>query len=52
MPNNPWLQHVKSEWAKNKGKMSYKQNLMAAKKTYKRKAPAARPKKKARKAKK
>ena len=50
MPN-PWLQHVKSEWAKNKGKMSYKQAMVAAKKTYKRKAPAAKPKKKARRAK-
>ena len=35
---NPWLVHVKSFWAKNKGKMSYKAALVAAKKTYKKKS--------------
>ena len=32
---NPWLTHLKSFWSKNKGKMSYKQAMVAAKKTYK-----------------
>ena len=34
---NPWLEHVKKERSKNKGK-SYKQILMIAKGTYKGKA--------------
>ena len=32
---NPWLAHLKSFWAKNKGKMSYKAAMSAAKATYK-----------------
>jgi len=32
---NPWLAHLKSFWAKNKSKMSYKAAMVAAKKTYK-----------------
>ena len=32
---NSWLIHLKAFWAKNKGKMSYKQAMVAAKKTYK-----------------
>ena len=35
---NPWLTHLKSFWTKNKGKMSYKQAMVAAKKTYKKTA--------------
>ena len=35
---NPWLAHVKKFWAKNKGKMSYRQALVQAKKSYKKKA--------------
>ena len=31
---NPWLVHLKAFWAKNKGKMSYRQAMVAAKKTY------------------
>ena len=31
---NPWLSHLKKFWAKNKGKMSYKAAMSAAKKTY------------------
>ena len=44
---NKWLDHLKAFWAKNKGKMSYKQAMVAAKKTYKKSAAPA--KKKARK---
>ena len=32
--SNPWLSHLKSFWSKNKGKMSYRQAMVAAKKTY------------------
>ena len=32
---NPWLEHVKKVWAKNKGKKSYKATLVEAKKSYK-----------------
>lgn len=32
---NPWLSHLKAFYAKNKGKMSYKQAMKEAKKTYK-----------------
>ena len=32
--SNPWLSHLKSFWAKNKSKMSYKAAMQAAKKTY------------------
>ena len=31
---NPWLAHLKSFCAKNKTKMSYRQAMSAAKKTY------------------
>ena len=31
---NPWLVHLKSFWAKNKGKMSYRQAMVSAKKSY------------------
>ena len=34
---NAWLTHVKQFWAKHKGKMSYRQALVAAKKTYSKK---------------
>jgi len=51
MAKNAWLDHLKSFWASNKGKMSYKQAMVAAKKTYRR-ADSAKPKKKARKARK
>ena len=45
---NAWMTHLKSFWAKNKGKMSYKQAMVAAKKTYKKgSAPASDDKKKA-----
>ena len=32
---NPWLVHLKQFWAKNKGKMSYRQAMVKAKATYK-----------------
>ena len=32
--SNPWINHLRSFWAKNKGKMSYKAAMSAAKKTY------------------
>ena len=38
MAGNPWLAHVKSVWAKQKGKMSYSQVLKFAKKSYKKTA--------------
>ena len=41
---NAWMAHLKQFYAKNKGKMSYKQAMVAAKKTYKK--PAASKKKK------
>jgi len=31
---NKWLQHLKKFWAKNKGKMSYKEAMVKAKATY------------------
>ncbi len=31
---NPWLSHLKAFYAKNKSKMSYKQAMKEAKKTY------------------
>ena len=49
---NPWLDHVKKFWAANKGKMSYRQALVAAKKTYKKGAAPKAGKKKKTKAKK
>ena len=45
MPN-PWLQHVKSVWAKQKGKMSYSQVLKFAKKSYTKTAKGGKRKKK------
>jgi hypothetical protein len=39
MAGNPWLSHLKAYWAKHKGKMSYRQAMVSAKKTYKKKAP-------------
>ena len=45
MPN-PWMQHLKSFWAKNKGKMSYSEAMKAAKKTYTKKGKDKAPKKK------
>ena len=41
---NAWLTHVKQFWAKHKGKMSYRQALVAAKKTYKKKSAPAKKK--------
>ena len=32
--SNPWISHLRSFWAKNKTKMTYKQAMVAAKKTY------------------
>lgn len=32
---NPWLKHLKAFYAKNKSKMSYKEAMKEAKKTYK-----------------
>ena len=32
---NAWMDHVAKLWSKNKGKKSYKQTLVDAKKTYK-----------------
>jgi hypothetical protein len=43
---NPWLTHLKSFWSKNKGKMTYKQAMVAAKKTYKKVAGGKKKKKK------
>ena len=44
MAGNPWLAHLKAFWSKNKGKMSYKAAMVAAKKTYKKKGAKAAPK--------
>lgn len=33
--DNPWLKHLKAFYAKNKSKMSYKEAMKEAKKTYK-----------------
>ena len=32
---NAWMKHLTSYWSKNKGKVSYKQAMINAKKTYK-----------------
>ena len=32
---NPWISHLKAFYAKNKSKMSYKDAMKEAKKTYK-----------------
>jgi len=45
---NAWLAHLKAFWQKNKGKMSYKQAMVAAKSSYKRSAVGDKPKKKRR----
>ena len=37
---NPWLLHLQAFWKKNKGKMSYKAAMSAAKATYKKKGAA------------
>jgi hypothetical protein len=34
---NAWMTHLAAFWKKNKGKMSYKEAMKAAKKTYKKK---------------
>ena len=44
---NAWMSHLKAFWAKNKGKMSYKQAMVAAKKTYKKGGSSEPDKKKA-----
>jgi hypothetical protein len=31
---NPWISHLKAFWSKNKGKMSYKAAMQAARKSY------------------
>ena len=41
MAGNPWLNHLKSFWSKNKGKMSYRQAMVAAKKTYTKKGASS-----------
>jgi len=38
MAGNPWLAHLKAFWAKNKGKMSYRQAMVKAKGSYKKKS--------------
>ena len=55
MPSkNPWIQHLSVFWKANKGKMSYRQAMTAAKKTYKKKgsSSAEAPKRRRRKKKK
>ena len=43
---NAWISHLKDFWSKNKGKMTYKQAMKEAKKTYKGKGDSkAKPKK-------
>ena len=45
---NPWLTHLKAFYAQNKSKMSYKEAMVEAKKTYNPKPnPKANPKAKA-----
>jgi hypothetical protein len=34
---NPWMIHLANYWKVNKGKMTYKQAMLNAKKTYKKK---------------
>ena len=41
---NPWLSHLKAFYAKNKSKMSYKQAMKEAKKTYSKKPKAGKKK--------
>ena len=50
---NPWMTHLASVWARVKGKMSYKNAMKEAKKTYKKSSSKdAAPKKKGRRSKK
>jgi hypothetical protein len=49
MAGNPWLAHLKSFWAKNKTKMSYRQAMVQAKKTYTKVGSSGAKKKKRRK---
>ena len=46
---NPWLDHVKKVWARVKGKMSYRQCLVEAKKSYSKKGTTTKKKGKGRK---
>jgi hypothetical protein len=46
---NPWLSHLKSFYAKNKSKMSYREAMSAAKKTYKKAAAPAKKKRRRKK---
>ena len=47
---NAWISHLKAFWSKNKGKMSYKQAMKEARKSYTPKgSAAAEPKKKVKK---
>ena len=42
MPSkNPWINHLRVFWSKNKSKMSYRQAMVAAKKTYTKKGKAS-----------
>ena len=34
---NAWMRHLKAFWSKNKGKMSYREAMVKAKATYKKK---------------
>lgn len=34
---NPWLKHLASVWKKEKGKMTYKECMLKAKQSYKKK---------------
>jgi hypothetical protein len=44
--SNPWLAHLKKTWARVKGKMSYRQAMVEAKKDYKKVGAGAEPEKK------
>jgi len=46
---NPWLVHLSAFWKTVKGKMSYRQAMVAAKKTYQRKAEPQKKKRRRRK---
>jgi len=46
---NPWLSHLKAFYSKNRSKMSYREAMSAAKKTYKKTAAAPAKKKRRRK---
>ena len=45
MAGNAWMTHLKAFWAKNKGKMTYREAMVAAKKTYKKKSAGGKKKK-------